>query len=523
MDTLSALPPPLSSTLVTEQLSLLDPGQVLDLLHMSLQLLAQGRAGNPFGGDPLAAIGDVPLIETVLRQVPPRRMAEFVDALAPSWGGKGASYAVAIFDQMPTTDRRMVLENIKSNLSAQEQFGILSSELTEQERGVLRQRLERREQARSIAGFAPETSNKASQAPEDAGAQEELTVDEAIVIADRQGQAAWVPLDRTNSFHRFASRDVVRQENQLHLDDVCSMIGAIIEAKIASDELAERSGDQRTGWAQFVYIWCIQQHRVRSQATVVLGALLDASVRGAAGHHRLRLFCTLCGLAAPFDISPPRVDACLSFLAACFPGEVHARLARAWVPALAPNRKGATQVTVEEALQAIRNPHLNTRRRELLDYADRTQDDAEMVNVDDFLCHLSAVQASMHLVRRQWALLAPPSSSRRVFGPSAAQKHQYALEQLFRHSDDDGDGVLTVDEFARLCARLNPTLPDDHVGALFVDVQEASEAINPLVGDALHPKAFVAVGLQSPELIDTPAFIEFVQDVHIIPMAAADG
>jgi len=52
-----------------------------------------------------------------------------------------------------------------------------------------------------------------------------------------------------------------------------------------------------------------------------------------------------------------------------------------------------------------------------------------------------------------------------------------------------------VDEFASLCASLFPGLPRVEVDRLFVETQHASEALDPAVGDALLPDAFVRVVL----------------------------
>lgn len=83
---------------------------------------------------------------------------------------------------------------------------------------------------------------------------------------------------------------------------------------------------------------------------------------------------------------------------------------------------------------------------------------------------------------------------------------------LFKQADVNNDGRLSLDEFASICAKLNPTVAAEHISSLFLEVQEASEAIEPTIGDALHPQAFVRIMQSAEDFLDTELFLDFLRE-----------
>lgn len=97
------------------------------------------------------------------------------------------------------------------------------------------------------------------------------------------------------------------------------------------------------------------------------------------------------------------------------------------------------------------------------------------------------------------------------------QKLNAGLEQLLQRFDVDGDGVLSLAEFSSMCSKLNREASEETVHALFMEVQEASERINPSIGDALLPRAFVEVMQGTEGFIDTEAFLDFLREMRQMP------
>lgn len=86
----------------------------------------------------------------------------------------------------------------------------------------------------------------------------------------------------------------------------------------------------------------------------------------------------------------------------------------------------------------------------------------------------------------------PGRRRRRAPAPSPPpQESRQQLLAAFRAVDANQDGVLSLGEFHELCTRLYPHLRQPHVEELFVVVQTVSEQLDPNVGDALLPEAFL--------------------------------
>lgn len=84
--------------------------------------------------------------------------------------------------------------------------------------------------------------------------------------------------------------------------------------------------------------------------------------------------------------------------------------------------------------------------------------------------------------------------------PPLPQSRRYRLEDAFHAADSDGNGALSMDEFVALCDARFPQLSRADGERLFVQTQQASERIDPAIGDALLPEAFIRVAMSHPKL-----------------------
>jgi hypothetical protein len=141
----------------------------------------------------------------------------------------------------PFAHRPQVLNSFRTNLSDEEYIALLGHGLTERQKDTLKHRLGLRALQRSPSAALSKTSSKGTQAPEVAGddAARPMTDKEALELADKNGQAAWIHFDRANVWGRFASASPGSDSDRFDTDQVRAWPkGAATPARPRSTRLA---------------------------------------------------------------------------------------------------------------------------------------------------------------------------------------------------------------------------------------------------------------------------------------------
>lgn len=306
-----------------------------------------------------------------------------------------------------------MLSSFRSNLSDEEYIALLGHGLTERQKDTLKTRLAQRAQQRAPAPGNATTADVGCQAsPEEAFAPlvRDVDVAEAIELAARSGQAVWVPFDSTDAWARFASAEETSPVDALDADQIRQSIAELYEDKLRANRTADLTDQSRTGWAQFVYIWMMQRHMVKSRAAHALGALLDGAVRHAASSQRIANFAILCGLQPGYTINPSRVDAVLGVLGTLFPNEVGEKLANTADGELTvPFRDSTAEMSATEALQSVKERHLATYVQRMVRMTEEHLLGAKsMVDVDSLVLLVIETCEEMFQVRAPAAARARP-------------------------------------------------------------------------------------------------------------------
>jgi hypothetical protein len=155
---------------------------------------------------------------------------------------------------------------------------------------------------------------------------------------------------------------------------VRSIIGELYADKAAANAVADEALLDRVEWAQFVFVWMMQRHTVKSRAMAALGALLDTVVRTAATSVRVRVFAIVCGLSLELSGgcgARRRAEMALDVLASLYaPAELGARLQAADGQQLIALHDPAGGPSVTLALASLRSSHMRTYARRIATHAE---------------------------------------------------------------------------------------------------------------------------------------------------------